>query len=189
MKVLTLQGSPKKKGNTATALNWVEEELRSLGHTVEQVYLNSRNINGCLGCAKCKEKPGEVGCIQKDDALEILEKIVDADLTIFASPLYFWGVTSQLKAIIDRSWSLVTNYHTPEHSSLIENKRQALLLTGGGEFENNAEPTFTAFDRLVKFYKGKKAGELFLGSCKTPDTMDIKKKELAIEFAKKISGK
>ena len=109
MKVLTLLGSAKKKGNTATALKWVEDELKSLDHEVESIYLNSKTINGCLGCAKCKEKPDEIGCIQNDDAAEILEKIIDADLTIFASPLYFWGVTSQLKSIIDRSWSLVTN--------------------------------------------------------------------------------
>ncbi len=186
MKVVTLLGSAKKKGNTATALGWVEDELKSMGHDVESIYLNSKTINGCLGCAKCKEKPDEIGCIQNDDAAAILEKIIDADLTIYTTPLYFWGVTSQLKSIIDRSWSLVTNYHQPNHASLIEGKRQALLVTGGGEYDNNAEPVFIAFDKLIKFYKGHKIGELFLGSCKTPDTMDDAKREKAIAFAKKI---
>jgi multimeric flavodoxin WrbA len=186
MKIVTLLGSAKKKGNTATALKWVEDELKSLGHEVESIYLNSKTINGCLGCAKCKEKPDEIGCIQNDDAAEVLGKIIDADLTIFTSPLYFWGVTSQLKSIIDRSWSLVTNYNQPNHKSLVDGKRQALIVTGGGEYDNNAEPTFIAFDKLIKFYKGIKIGELFLGSCKTPDTMDEKKKTKAIEFAHKI---
>ena len=185
MKVVTLLGSAKKKGNTATALGWVEDELKSLGHEVESIYLNAKTINGCLGCAKCKEKPNEIGCVQNDDAAEILEKIIAADLTIFTSPLYFWGVTSQLKSIIDRSWSLVTNYNQPNHKSLIEGKRQAMLVTGGGEYDNNAEPTFFAFGKLIKFYKGINIGELFLGSCKTPETMDEKKKEKAIEFARK----
>ena len=186
MKVVTLLGSAKKKGNTATALGWVENELRSLGHDVESIYLNAKTINGCLGCAKCKEKPNERGCIQNDDAAAILEKIIAADLTIFTTPLYFWGVTSQLKSIIDRSWSLVTNYNQPNHKSLIEGKRQALLVTGGGGYDNNAEPVFIAFEKLIKFYRGIKIGELFLGSCKTPETMDTKKKEQAIEFARKI---
>jgi multimeric flavodoxin WrbA len=186
MKVVTLLGSAKKKGNTATALKWIEEELLSLGHDVESIYLNAKTINGCLGCAKCKDKPDEIGCIQKDDAAEVLEKIIDADLTIFTSPLYFWGLTSQIKSIIDRSWSLVTNYHQPDHKSLIEGKRQALLVTGGGEFDNNAEPVFTAFERLIKFYKGINIGELFLGSCKGIETMDDQKKEKATEFARKI---
>ncbi len=186
MKIITLLGSARKKGNTATALGWIQEELISLGHGVESIYLNRKKINGCLGCAKCKEKPDEIGCVQDDDAAEILGRIIDADLTIFATPLYFWGVTSQLKSIIDRSWSLVTNYHQPDHASLIEGKRQALLVTGGGEYDNNAEPVFTAFGKLIKFYKGVNIGELFLGSCKTPDTMDEKKREKAIKFARKI---
>ncbi len=186
MKVVTLLGSAKKKGNTATALKWVEDELKLLGHEVESIYLNAKTINGCLGCAKCKDKPDEIGCVQNDDAPEILQKMIDADLTIFASPLYFWGLTSQIKSIIDRSWSLVTNYHMPDHKSLIGGKRQALLTTGGGEFDNNAEPVFTAFDRLIKFYKGNKIGELFLGSCKTIETMTDEKKEKAIAFAHKI---
>ncbi len=186
MKVVTLLGSAKKKGNTATALGWVQDELKSLNHEVESIYLNSKTINGCLGCAKCKDKPDEIGCVQNDDAEEILTKIIDADLTIFTSPLYFWGATSQLKSIIDRSWSLVTNYHQPNHTSLVENKRQALLVTGGGEYDNNAEPTFFAFQKLIKFYKGINIGELFLGGCKTPETMDAKKREKAIEFARKI---
>ena len=186
MKVVTLLGSAKKKGNTATALGWVQDELKSMGNEVESIYLNAKTINGCLGCAKCKEKPDEIGCIQNDDAAEVLEKIIDADLTIFTSPLYFWGVTSQLKSIIDRSWSLVTNYHQPDHKSLIQGKRLAMLVTGGGEYDNNAEPTFFAFGKLIKFYKGINIGELFLGSCKTPETMDAKKREKAIEFAHKI---
>ncbi len=186
MKVVTLLGSAKKKGNTAIALKWVEDTIKSLGHDVESIYLNKKEINGCLGCAKCKENKDEIACIQKDDAIQILETMIKADLIIFSSPLYFWGLTSQIKAIIDRSWSLVTNYHMPDHASLIENKRIALLITGGGEFDNNAEPVFTAFDRLVKFYKANKIGELFLGSCKTIETMTNEKKDKAIAFARKI---
>ena len=51
MKALTLLGSAKKKGNTATVLGWVEEELQSQGHAVERIYLNNKTIGGCLGCA------------------------------------------------------------------------------------------------------------------------------------------
>ena len=65
MKVTTLLGSARKKGNTATVLSWIEAELASLGHEVRQVYLNDRNINGCLGCAKCRRTPDEIACVQK----------------------------------------------------------------------------------------------------------------------------
>ncbi|OQY00404.1 MAG: NADPH-dependent FMN reductase [Desulfobacteraceae bacterium 4572_130] len=188
MKIITLLGSARSKGNTATFLDWIEKELKSLGHEVESIYLNSKKINSCLGCFKCKEHTEKIGCIQNDDAIEILGKIINAELTIFASPLYFWGFSAQIKALIDRSFSLVTNYHQPNHASLIENKKQALLVTGGGAYENNAEPVFTAFDRIIKFYKGIKAGELFLDKCTTPQEMDTKIKDKAIKFARKIAG-
>ncbi len=81
MKVVSLLGSAKKKGNTATVLGWVEDELKSLGHQVERIHLNLKNINGCLGCAKCRQFPDEIGCVQKDGAPEILEKMINNEMT------------------------------------------------------------------------------------------------------------
>ena len=142
MKIITLQGSPRKKGNTATVLSWVEQELIALDHEVESIFLSTKNLKGCLACGKCKEKPDTVGCIQKDDIPEILEKMIQAELVIFASPLYFWGVSAQLKTVIDRTYSLYVDYHQPGHTSLVDGQRQALLVTGAGPYENNAEAAF-----------------------------------------------
>lgn len=200
MKIVALQGSPKKKGNTATILGWVEDELKSLGHEVESIYLNSKNINGCLACGKCKEKSKNkdefgtmdrseaIGCIQDDYAPVILEKMVNAQLVIFASPLYFWGFSAQMKALIDRTYSLYINYHMPDHASLVDGQKQALLVTGGGSYENNAEAVFTAFSRMQKPHKAVKAGELFIGNCSSPDKLDISVKEQAIQFARSITA-
>jgi multimeric flavodoxin WrbA len=186
MKITLLQGSARKKGNTAKALSWVEEELISLGHEVENIYLHSKNLKGCMGCAKCKEKLDVPGCIQKDDIPEILGKMVNSQLVVFASPLYFWGFTSQIKAVIDRTYSFYTNYHMPDHASLVKGQRQALLLTGAGSYENNAEGVFDAFRRLQNPHIAVNAGELFLGACTTPDKLDDSVKQQAVEFAKKI---
>ncbi len=187
MKIITLMGSSKKKGNTATIIGWVEEHLQTMGHEVESIHLHSKEIKPCLGCAKCKDDATQVACVRQDDGLTILEKMAQADLTLFASPLYFWGLTSQTKAIIDRSYSLVTNYNNPDHASLVEGRRQALLVTGGGDFANNAEPVFTAFERLVNFYKGKSAEKLYV-KCTVPEAMDADVKKQAMEFATKIAG-
>ena len=83
MKILSLQGSPRKEGNTAKVLSWVEEALIALNHEVESIFLNTKNLKGCLACGKCKEKPDTVGCIQKDDIPEILEK---STLLLFKGP-------------------------------------------------------------------------------------------------------
>lgn len=188
MKILSLQGSPRKEGNTAKVLSWVEEALIALNHEVESIFLNTKNLKGCLACGKCKEKPDTVGCIQKDDIPEILEKMTKADLVIFASPLYFWGVSAQLKTVIDRTYSLYVNYHQPGHASLVEGQRQALLVTGAGPYENNAEAAFTAFGRMQRPHMAINAGELFIGSCSTPDKLDDSIKDKAVAFAHTIIG-
>lgn len=183
MNIILLQGGARKKGNTAKVLGWIEEELLTLGHKVETIYLSNKRLNGCLGCARCKKHPDEIACVQKDDMPEILEKLIDAHVVVFSSPLYFWGVNAQLKAVIDRTYSLYTQYHQPDHASLVKGQRQALLVTGGGGWDNNAEETFKAFSRLQKPHMSVHPTELYVGGCTTPDKLDGIVKDQAIEFA------
>ncbi len=183
MKIVTLLGSARKKGNTATVLGWVEEELTTLGHTVERIYLNDKTIGGCMGCGKCKEKTDSIGCIQKDDAIDIMEKMMDADAVLFASPVYFWGFTAQIKLLIDRNYALVTNYHQPNHASLMKGKRIGLLATGGGTYENNVEGIFAAFDRFAGFLLAEKVEPLFVGGCTVPAELPESVREKAVKLA------
>jgi NAD(P)H-dependent FMN reductase len=186
MNVVILEGSARKKGNTDRVLTWVEEELQTLGHDVERIYLHSKNLKGCMGCGKCKEKPEPTGCIQKDDMPQIMEKVVGSQLTIFSSPLYFWGFSAQIKAVIDRTYSLYTNANQPDHASLVDGQRQALVATGAGGFDDNAEGMIDAFKRMQKYHKAVNAGTLFIGSCTTPDEMDDTIRRKAVDFARKI---
>ena len=186
MQITTLLGSAKKKGNTATVLGWVEEELKSRGHDVERIYLNNKSIRGCLGCAKCRENPDEIACVQNDDAKDIIEQMISSEVVLFASPIYFWGFSSQIKALIDRGYSLVTNYHKPGHTSLMEGKRIGLLVTGGGAYEDNAEGMFTAFDRIVDFLLARKSGELYVGECSVPAELSETVKNNALKLARSL---
>jgi len=186
MQVTTLLGSAKKKGNTATVLGWLEEELESLGHDVERIYLNNKSIRGCLGCAKCRENPDEIACVQKDDAIDIMGQMISSDVVLFASPIYFWGFSAQIKTLIDRGYSLVTNYHKPGHTSLMKGKRIGLLVTGADAYEDNAEGMFTAFDRIVDFLLARKSGELFVGGCSVPADLPEEVKNKALELARSL---
>ena len=186
MNVTTLLGSAKKKGNTATVLGWVEEELQTAGHAVERIYLHNKSINGCMGCAKCREHADKIACIQKDDAPEIMEKMIASDVVLYVSPLYFWGFTAQIKALIDRGFALVTNYHQPNQTSLMKSKRVGLLATGAGPYENNAEGMFTAFDRIVGYFMAEKTGELYVGGCATPDKLPADAKDKTVELARSL---
>jgi multimeric flavodoxin WrbA len=188
MQITTLLGSAKKKGNTATVLGWIEEEFKSMGHAVDRIYLNSKSIGGCLGCAKCRENPHEIACVQKDDAIDILEQMISSEVVLYASPIYFWGFSSPMKALIDRSYSLVTNYHKPGHTSLMEGKRIGLLVTGADSYEENAEGMFTAFDRIVDFLLARKSGELYVGDCSTPADLPEEVKNKALELSRSLVG-
>ena len=188
MQITALLGSARKKGNTATVLGWVEEELKSLGHEVERIYLNNKSIGGCLGCDKCGENPAEIACVQKDDAIDIMEQMIASDVILYASPIYFWGFSAQIKALIDRGYSLVTNYHKPGWTSLLEGRRIGLLVTGEDPYEENAEGVFTSFDRVVDYYLARKSGELYVSGCGIHTGLPEGVKDNALELARSLVG-
>jgi multimeric flavodoxin WrbA len=158
MQITTILGSAKKKGNTATVLGWVEEELNARGHDVERIYLNNKS------------------------------KMISSEVVLFASPIYFWGFSSQIKTLIDRGYALVTNYHKPGHTSLMEGKRIGLLVTGADAYEENAEGMFIAFDRIVDFLLARKSGELFVGDCSVPADLPEDVKNKALELSRSLVG-
>lgn len=179
MKVLTLLGSARKKGNTATVLTLIEKELHTLKNTVERITLHDKAIKGCRGCLKCLAYPNEIACVQQDDADEIMQKMLMADVILFTTPVYFWGFSAQIKTLIDRSNAFVTQCFKPGHTSLLQGKRVGLLATGADSFENNAEGVFTAFDRFTHFLQAKNTGTLYVGNCLIPSDLPNKIPERA----------
>ncbi len=187
MHILSLLGSARKKGNTATVLGWIEDGLRDKGHQVERIQLAARNINGCLGCGKCKKIADKPGCVQKDDGLAILEQMTRQDAVIYASPLYYWGFSSHLKALIDRNYCLYRGeYGGPDHFSFLEGKRQALVVTAADSFEDNAEFVVSSFKRILGYNKTVSAGKFIACNCATPETLGDEIREKAGEFANGI---
>jgi len=103
MKVLAINGSPRKDGNTAIMLRTALSEIEAAGIETELVQLHGKNIHGCIACMKCWEKKDK-HCVVKNDMLnEILDKMLVADGMILGSPTYFANVTSNIKSIIDRA--------------------------------------------------------------------------------------
>ena len=112
--------------------------------------------------------------------------MVSSDVILYASPIYFWSFSAQIKALVDRCYSLVTGYHTPDHTSLMRRKRIGLLVTGGGPSENNTEGLFTAFNRIADFLLAKKSGELYIGGCTTPDELSESVRDEALALARSL---
>ncbi len=188
MKITTILGSPKKKGNTAKVLALFEEELANLGHDVDRVNIAGHDVKGCLGCGVCQQKTDEPGCVQKDDAVSIFEKMMAADAVVYASPLYCWGFSSQIKALIDRHFCLVTGSGGPEYKSLIDGMRTALLVTCAGPIENNADLIQALFDRLSNYGNCSVVGKFVVPFCTIPDEIGDKAAETAKKMAADIAG-
>ncbi len=105
-KVLVLSGSPRMHGNSSILCDELIRGAEEAGHQAEKINVTRKKVGGCLGCNACYRNDGV--CIQKDDMKEIEEKMMDADVIVLASPIYFYSMTSQMKAVIDRTYSFHT---------------------------------------------------------------------------------
>ena len=103
MKVIAINGSPRKKGNTAMLIEAVLAELQKEGIGTEQVQLGGKKIQGCTACLKCFENQNKRCAVDGDILNVMVSKMVEADGIIIGSPTYFANVNSEVKALIDRA--------------------------------------------------------------------------------------
>lgn len=103
MKVLAINGSARKEGNTAIAVNAVLDEVKKENIDAELIELSGQKISGCKACYKCKENLNKKCVIANDCVNDLIAKMIEADAIILASPTYFADMSTELKALIDRS--------------------------------------------------------------------------------------
>ena len=186
MNILVLSGSPRKGGNTELL---VEAFARGASehHRVEVVSVRDVKVNPCLGCNACANErhesllsDGRVQpsvaegnacfkndaniCAQKDDMPAIYEKMSQADMLVIASPVYFYGISAQLKAVIDR-------FHNPIRDSF-HIKKMALLLVGAATLPELFDAILTEYNLCLKFFHLEDAGKILVRGVK--DKGDIK---------------
>ena len=126
MKVLAINGSPRKNGNTAQLLQEALAPLQAAGWQTELVQLGGKKIQGCRGCGKCAElKNGR--CVFDNDLLnELLQKMLAADAMILGTPCYFTDMTAELKALVDRA-----GYVAYVNGGLFQGKIGAAVVAAG----------------------------------------------------------
>ncbi len=122
-RVITVNGSPRKDGNVDAMLRAAEQELESRGVDFERISLSDHKVGPCEACDMCSEDAWR--CPIEDDAIPLLRKLVAADAMIVGSPVYFGGVTAQLKALFDRS-------AIPYQKSELRGKIGGAMSCGGG---------------------------------------------------------
>lgn len=137
MKALAILGSPRIKMNTDVLLNKVIEGLEDRDVLVEKIELRKLNIHPCISCGAC-EKKGE--CFMKDDMVSLYNKFDEADIIVFASPLYFNSVTSIAKTMIDRCQMFWSSKYVLNKPSIDRTKKRKglFICTAGSVQKENA---------------------------------------------------
>lgn len=109
-KVLILSGSPRNGGNSDILCDEFMKGAKEAGNEVEKIRVAAKKIAPCSACYYCRDNSGT--CVHKDDMAEVLQKMIDADVLVLSSPVYFYSIDAQLKALIDRTvarWLEVKN--------------------------------------------------------------------------------
>ena len=143
-KIVILNGSPRRNGNTASLCGTFTEGATSSGHTVSQFQLQQMNIRGCLGCMKGGKDPASP-CVQKDDMEKIYPAYIEADILVLASPMYFWSFSSQLKAAFDRLFAVAetnSEYRSPKKDCI-------LLMAAEDDSPGNWKPVLDYYHTLI----------------------------------------
>lgn len=103
-KVLIISSSPRKNGNSQALCVRFAEGAKEAGNQVHLIRLAEKKIGFCYACDGCMRNGG--ACVQKDDMREILRLFQDADVLVLATPIYFYGITAQMKTFIDRTYPI-----------------------------------------------------------------------------------
>ncbi|MDO4547114.1 MAG: flavodoxin family protein [Clostridia bacterium] len=143
--IMIVRGGGRPRGNTAQLVEAFSEGAREAGHVVRIVSLQNQEVRGCLGCNACRYgKP----CVQRDGFNEMIPEIKKADLIVFASPLLFWTVSSQLKAFIERFYCIAEEDRDPPcgRYERYPVKDAALLMT-------SADDNFWTYEQAISYYR------------------------------------
>jgi multimeric flavodoxin WrbA len=162
MNILILSGSPRRGGNTELLVEAFVKGA-SQKHHVEVVSVHDYKVNPCMGCNACFKNENNA-CIQKDDMCLIYDKMAVADMLVIASPVYFYGLSAQLKAVIDR-------FHNPIRDTY-HIKKTALLFVGAASLPELFDGILAQYQLCLNFFKLEDAGRVLVRGVK--DKGDIR---------------
>lgn len=149
MNILVLTGSPRKNGNSNTLAEHFIKGAEEAGHAVNRFDAAQKNVHACIACNSC----GMNGpCVFKDDFETVRELIIPADLVAFATPMYYFGISTQLKAVIDRFYAINGDIHV--------SKKAVLLMTYANGSPREASPILTHYEVLLEYLGWQDAGRI-----------------------------
>ena len=151
-KIVVIEGSPRVGGNTDLLSDEFINGAKENGNSIEKIYLQKKKINYCVDCEACRKNGGE--CVQKDDFQEIISKIVDADVLVIVSPVYYYSVSAQMKTFIDRTYSALEQ---------ISNKTCYFITAGAGDKKEYFKTIIDTYYGFINCFPNMKDGGIILG--------------------------
>jgi multimeric flavodoxin WrbA len=148
--ILVLTGSPRKGGNSDKLADAFIAGAQQAGHTTVKYATADKKIKGCIDCQTCFKKG--TACSVPDDFSELAPLLEQADMVVFATPMYWFSLPAQLKAAIDKFYSYLISKRT------LEIKECALLVTGGVEDETKFDGIVTSYKIIAEFQNWKDNG-------------------------------
>lgn len=154
--VLVIMSAGTRLGNTDQLTDAYIKGLVERGHSVTKVYLGSMRIEGCRGCGACQRHDHR--CVIQDGMQDIYPLFAECDTVVMASPLYFWTITSRLKAFIERLYAISIDDKYPP-------KDMVLLMTSGDDGDTTFEQPLRYFQIISNVFGGNDKGVYFAGGC------------------------
>lgn len=176
-KVLVISGSPRKGGNSDLLCDEFIKGAQDAGHIVEKLSLREKKINYCNGCGVCNNTHV---CVLKDDMTEILPKMVEADVIVMATPVYFYSMDAQMKTLIDRT--------VPRYEE-ISNKDFYFIVTAADTSKKMMERTLEGFRGFTEdcLQGAKEKGVVYgLGAWQIGDIKDMPAMQEAYDMGKSV---
>ena len=158
MKIVVLAGSPNKNGSSNLLANEFIRGARESGHMVDIIDAAHANLHPCAGCVCCGY---EGPCVQKDDMEKFRKQILEADMMIFSTPLYYYGMSAQLKILVDRFCAI--------NSSIArKNMKSALIAAAWNSDFWTFEALLSHYQALVRYLNLQDMGMILASGCGTP---------------------
>lgn len=151
--VLILSGSPRIGGNSDLLCDEFMRGAKEAGNNVNKINVATKKIAPCSACYYCRDHGGE--CAHKDDMAEILQAMIDADVLVLASPVYFYSIDAQLKALIDR---------TVARWLEVKDKEFYYIMTAANEEKASMETTLACFRGYADCVEGAKEMGVIYGT-------------------------
>lgn len=158
MKIVVLLGSPNRQGSSRLLAESFQQGAEEAGHTVEMIDVAHSNIHPCTGCIHCGY---EGPCAQRDDMETIRRKILNADMMVFVTPLYYYGMSAQLKILVDRFCAFNSSIHS-------KHMKSALLTAAWNSDDWTFDALEAHYKTLVRYLDLENMGMVLGCGCGTP---------------------